>query len=89
MSNEATEIKENTEEGGLVEPLVIFSHSDVETLAESVLEHWEESDPQNSYHCRFCWGKFDRTKDRGAPGYKYPHDTDCPVHVANDVMTRI
>ena len=63
-----------------------YSKEDVEELAGTILNNWEDHSSQNRYKCNYC---------AGYPGAEhptkevdgYPHDLDCPVLIAQDVLT--
>ena len=62
-----------------------YSDSDVKLLAETVLDYWQTYDDcdngPNGYNCEFCTGEHDFEL------INFKHALDCPVLVAQDVLT--
>lgn len=65
-----------------------YSKEDIEKLANAVINNWEDYNVQSRYLCRYCAGYHGKTEK---PTIKcddgFPHDLDCPVLIAQDVLT--
>ncbi len=58
-----------------------YSDKDIIILAEAISNNWIRYNDCSSDECRFCYEKIWRND-------YCPHESDCPVLVAKDVLTR-
>lgn len=63
---------------------------DIKQLCCAILDHYIEEDLSSCDRCIFCSTRYGNVHDRyHKHGKQEPHDSDCPVLVARDVMTGI
>lgn len=65
----------------------VYSKDDVEKLAETVMGHWENHSTISGYLCNYCFGHNSMRKGAYKLYEGFNHEIDCPVFVAQDVLT--
>lgn len=63
-----------------------YSKQDVESLAETVINNWEDGNSQSCNCCNYCFGH-KGSSDPAIVVEDYPHALDCPVLIAQDILT--
>lgn len=64
------------------------SKDDIEIVCDAILERFIEEDPSRGDCCLFCFKVYGNYKKRFSDkGIREPHEVNCPVLVAQDIMT--
>ena len=61
---------------------------DIKIVCETILNNWEDYNAQSRYRCNYCTGHYSSSKDYPTKLVNgYHHSLDCPVLVAQDLLT--
>ena len=66
----------------------IYSSKDVETIAEIILNNWEDHNTTSGYLCHYCYGHVRHNIKPVKIFEGFNHGIDCPVFIAQDLLTK-
>jgi len=66
----------------------LYNSDDVEILAEQIINNWENHNTSGGYRCNYCFGHGWQNEKPTKVFEGFNHSLDCPVFVAQDVLTK-